>query len=120
MCENFGAFLNTKRIKKKITLRKMADMLGVSATFLCDVEKDRCNPFDEEKLARAVRILELSDEEKRQMYSLAEGKESSKVNFSDNAKKDYGIHIPGTAAAIKAGEKEWNRMVEGLRRREGG
>lgn len=64
MCESFGTFLNTKRVEKKITLRNMADMLGISASLLCDVEKDRCNPFDEKKLARVVRILELSDEEK--------------------------------------------------------
>ena len=30
--ENFGAFLQSKREEKKITLRKMADMLGFSAS----------------------------------------------------------------------------------------
>lgn len=120
MCESFGTFLNTKRVEKKITLRKMANMLGISASLLCDVEKDRCNPFDENKLANVARILELSDEEKEQMYILAGGRSSSKVDSADNVKKDCAIHIPGTAAAIKAGEKEWKRMVEELRRRDGG
>ena len=41
MYANFGEFISKKRVEKKITLRKMADMLGVSAPFLTDVEKDR-------------------------------------------------------------------------------
>ena len=118
MCEDFGTFLNTKRIEKRITLRKMADMLGISASLLCDVEKDRCNPFDKNKLTNIARILDLSDEEKGQMYSLAGGRSSSKVDSADNVKKGYAIHIPGSAAAMKAGEKEWKRMVEELRQRE--
>ena len=45
MYANFGEFISKKRVEKKITLRKMADMLGVSAPFLTDVEKDRRNPL---------------------------------------------------------------------------
>ncbi len=33
MYANFGEFISKKRVEKKITLRKMADMLGVSAPF---------------------------------------------------------------------------------------
>ena len=36
---NFGEFLQKKREEKKVTLRKMADMLGFSAPFLSDVER---------------------------------------------------------------------------------
>ena len=61
---NFGDFISRKRIEKKITIRKMADMLGVSAPFLTDVEKDRRNPFDIEKLNQLAHILELTKEEK--------------------------------------------------------
>ena len=45
MYANFGEFISKKRVEKKITLRKMADMLGVSAPFLTDVEKDRRNRY---------------------------------------------------------------------------
>ena len=47
---NFGEFLQKKREEKKVTLRKMADMLGFSAPFLSDVEKDRRNPPEKDKL----------------------------------------------------------------------
>ena len=55
MYTNFGEFISQKRIEKQITLRKMAGMLGVSAPFLTDVEKDRRNPFDMEKLTQIGR-----------------------------------------------------------------
>lgn len=44
MYANFGEFISKKRVEKKITLRKMADMLGVSAPFLTDVEKTDATP----------------------------------------------------------------------------
>ena len=72
---NFGDFISRKRIEKKITIRKMADMLGVSAPFLTDVEKDRRNPFDIEKLNQLAHILELTKEEKNEMLNLAERRE---------------------------------------------
>ena len=46
-------------------------MLGVSAPFLTDVEKDRRNPFDMEKLTQLARILNLSKEENALMLDLA-------------------------------------------------
>ena len=78
MYANFGEFINKKRVEKKITLRKMADMLGVSAPFLTDVEKDRRNPFDMEKLTQLAKILNLSKEENAQMLDLA-GKKRNAV-----------------------------------------
>lgn len=68
---NFGEFLQKKREEKKVTLRKMADMLGFSAPFLSDVEKDRRNPPEKDKLDMIVNILGLSEEEKDLMFNLA-------------------------------------------------
>ena len=44
--QNFGEFLQTKRKQQKITLRQLAEKLGVSAPFLSDVEKGRRNSLD--------------------------------------------------------------------------
>ena len=41
---NFGDFLQKKRMEKRITLRKMAELLGITAPYLTDIEKDRRNP----------------------------------------------------------------------------
>lgn len=67
----FGEFLQRKREEKQITLRKMAEMLHVSAPYLSDIEKGRRNPPEMEKLEQISQILLLTDEEKSAMLDLA-------------------------------------------------
>lgn len=50
-------------------MRKLAGMLDVPVTYLCDVEKNRCGIKD--KLALLAEIFALSDEEKNRMFDLA-------------------------------------------------
>ena len=57
---NFGDFLQKKRMERQITLRKMAELLGFSAPYLTDIEKDRRNPPEMESLEQISKILNLS------------------------------------------------------------
>jgi transcriptional regulator with XRE-family HTH domain len=54
---NFGDFIAQKREEKKITLREMARKLDLTPHYLSDVEKDRRNPFDLDKLELLTSIL---------------------------------------------------------------
>ena len=119
--ENFGAFLQSKREEKKITLRKMADMLGFSAPFLSDVEKDRRNPPDLAKLELIARILELTYEEKETMYNLAGKKRDSVAPDLPEyiMQRDYVAAALRTARDLDAGEEEWLRFVQELKERRG-
>ena len=118
---NFGDFISRKRIEKKITIRKMADMLGVSAPFLTDVEKDRRNPFDIEKLNQLAHILELTKEEKNEMLNL--GGKKRKAVAPDLPEyimqRDYVSAALRTARDLDAGEEEWKHFVEELKKRKG-
>jgi transcriptional regulator with XRE-family HTH domain len=118
---NFGEFLSKKRIEKKLTLRKMAEMLGVSAPFLTDVEKDRRNPFDMEKLTLLSGILCLNSEEQALMLDLAGKKRNAVAPDLPEyiMERDYVSAALRTARDLDAGEEEWNRFVEELRRRKG-
>ena len=119
--ENFGDFISKKRVEQKITLRKMADMLGVSAPFLTDVEKDRRNPFDMEKLNQLAHILELTAEEKAQMLDLA-GKKRNEVapDLPEYIMgRDYVSAALRTARDLDAGEEEWKQFIEELKKRKG-
>lgn len=118
---NFGDFISRKRIEKKITIRKMADMLGVSAPFLTDVEKDRRNPFDIEKLNQLAHILELTKEEKDEMLNLAGKKRKAVAPDLQEyiMQRDYVSAALRTARDLDAGEEEWQRFVEELRKRKG-
>lgn len=118
---NFGEFLNKKRVEKQITLRKMADMLGISAPFLTDVEKDRRNPLDMEKLKLLAEILELSKEDNELMLNLAGRKRNAVAPDLPEyiMERDYVSAALRTARDLGAGEEEWNRFVEELKKRKG-
>ena len=116
---NFGEFISQKRVEKKITLRKMAEMLNVSASFLADVEKDRRNPFDMDKLTRLAQILELSEGDNALMLNLAGKKRNAVAPDLPEyiIKRDYVSAALRIARDLNAGEGEWNQFVEELRKR---
>lgn len=118
---NFGEFISKKRVEKKITLRKMADMLGVSPAFLTDVEKDRRNPFDMEKLIQLAELLGLTPDENSQMLDLAGKKRNAVAPDLPEyiMERDYVSAALRTARDLDAGEEEWNQFVEELRKRKG-
>ena len=118
---NFGDFLQKKRIGRQITLRKMAEMIGITAPYLTDIEKDRRNPPEMEKLETISNILSLSDEEKTTMFDLA-GKRRNSVapDLPDYImERDYVSAALRTARDLDASEEDWHKFVEELKRRKG-
>ena len=117
---SFGEFLQDKREDRNITLREMAKRIGVSAPFLSDVEKGRTAPLTKERLDKVSEILDLSKEEKAQMYTIV-GKQKNIVapDVSDYVMRDYVSAALRTARDLNAGEAEWQRFVEELKQREG-
>ncbi len=118
---NFGEFLQKKREEKRITLRKMAELLGFSAPFLSDVEKDRRNPPELPKLEQIAAILGLSYEEKETMFNLAGKKRDSVAPDLPEyiMSRDYVAAALRTARDLDAGEEEWLQFVNELRQRKG-
>ncbi|WP_413431798.1 helix-turn-helix domain-containing protein [Crateriforma spongiae] len=53
----FGARLREKRLEKQITLRKFADMIGVSSTYLSQVEQGRYDPPTADRVRQIAKIL---------------------------------------------------------------
>lgn len=119
--DSFGAFLFAKREERDISLREMARQLGVSAPFLSDVEKNRSAPLIHERLEKAAEILNLSKEEKSEMYDIV-GKQRDSVapDLPEYIKgRDYVSIALRTARDLNAGEKEWQQFVEELKKRKG-
>ena len=118
---NFGEFLQKKREEKKVTLRKMADMLGFSAPFLSDGEKDRRNPPEKDKLDMIVNILGLSEEEKDLMFNLAGRRRNTVAPDLPEyiMKRDYVSSALRIARDLNASEEEWMAFVEELKKRKG-
>lgn len=118
---NFGDFIAKKRIERSITLREMAKQLEVSAPFLSDVEKDRRNPFDNDRLEKVSAILLLDEQEQSLMYDLAGRKRNTVApDLPDYImERDYVSAALRTARDLDAGEAEWLKFVEELKKRKG-
>ena len=67
----FCRFLKEKRRMKEITVRAMADSVGVSPGYYSDIESGRRNPPDRGILDRMIAALTLSDEDRITFYDLA-------------------------------------------------
>ena len=118
---NFGEFLTAKREERDLTLREMSRKMGVSAPFLSDVEKGRSAPLTKERLDKVAEILHFDTDEKTAMYDLV-GRQRNTV-APDLPEyiigRDYVAAALRTARDLNAGEAEWRRFVEDLKKREG-
>ena len=119
--QNFGEFVQEKREEKQITLRKFADTIGFSAPFWSDVEKDRRNPPEIDKLHLIAQTLNLTESENAMMLDLAGKKRNSVApDLPDYImERDYVAAALRTARDLDAGEKEWNEFIEELKKRKG-
>lgn len=117
---SFGEFLTSKREERDFTLRELARRLEVSAPFLSDVEKNRTAPFTKERLDRVAEVLNLTGDEKTTMYDLV-GKQKNTVppDLPEYIMtREYVAAALRTARDLDAGEAEWLKFIEDLKRRE--
>ena len=118
---NFGDFLQKKRTERQITLRKMAELLGFSAPYLTDIEKDRRNPPEMESLEQISKVLNLSEDERAVMFDLAGKKRNAVAPDLPEyiIERDYVAAALRTARDLDASEADWLRFVEELKNRKG-
>ena len=60
---NFGEYLRVLRIAKGVSLRKFAEDVGVSATYLSQVEKGNTDSPTAERVTRMAALLEQDSDE---------------------------------------------------------
>jgi len=127
----FGDFIKRKRMSdpRELTLSDMAKQLGISVSFLSDIENRRRHPFDADKMAIFVEFLGLNDEETARLYDLA-SYENGEVpwDIEDTLMyEDVGVLARIALRQTKAGnadEEDWKRFIreieEKKQRRESG
>ncbi|MDV6239159.1 helix-turn-helix domain-containing protein [Propionimicrobium lymphophilum] len=69
-CVKFGEFVAERRKQHGYTMRKFADMIGVTAPYLSDIEKGR-RAAPDGKLEEIAAALRLSRVERERMFDLA-------------------------------------------------
>ena len=119
--KNFGDFLHQKRIAKGVSYRDLAAVLGVSAPYISDIEKDRRNAPAMDKLEKLAEYFMLSPEERSLMFDLAGEKKSEVAPDIPRYIKnhDYVASALRTARDLGANEKDWQDFVDELKRRKG-
>lgn len=104
--ETFGERIREKRTEKQITLRKFAEMIGVSPTYVSQIERNEFNPPSEEKIRLIAKIL---DEDTDEMLALA-----NKV--SSDLPRIIQQHPKQAATFLRTVEgfsqKDWEELME--------
>lgn len=121
--EKFGDFVVTKRKETGLSIRGMAKKVGVSPTFLCDIESnDRAFPASSKKDDLAQKFmdaLELTDAERATFAKLADESALSKNRISQET-IDYLKSAPIAQQALRkakdvnATDDDWEKFLKSL------
>ena len=65
----FGAFIRARRLEKKVSLRKLAEWVGINFTYLSKIESGDLPPPAEDKIRMLSQHLELDVDD---LFSLAQ------------------------------------------------
>ena len=119
--KSFGEYLAYLREMKNVTLRELARQIGDSAPFLSDVEKGRRAALTAERLDLVVKVLNLNEEEKHNLYTAAgTQKKTIPLDLPEYIMEhEYVSAALRTARDLEAGEEEWQKFIEDLKRRRG-
>lgn len=61
--KTFGHLLRETRLEKGFSLRKFAELAGVSPTYMSQVEQDNCDPPTAERVKRMAELLDANSDE---------------------------------------------------------
>lgn len=69
-----GKFINAKRQEHNTSLRTLALTIGISSTYLSDIENGRRSRLSNEYLLKLADALNLNDEDRAKLFDLASEK----------------------------------------------
>lgn len=123
MAGEFGKFIDDKRRGRSSTggdilLKDIAQAMGVTATYLSDIVKGRRNPPDMETLQKIAAILNLTDDEKAEMFDLA-GRERNEAapdlpGYIMDEDIPYVRRALRRASDKKLGNEFWKKVYENI------
>ena len=114
----FGAFLKSKRNEREITVRAMAEMVGVAVGYYCDIESGRRSPLDLDFLDRIIAALLLSDDDKETFYDLAgKARSAAPPDLTGYINNTTKARVALRVAKEKATDEDWQRFIDDLERK---
>ena len=119
----FGKFIRNKRIEKRLTLIAAAKILGISFSYLSDIENGHKLPpnslnDDHKGLMKKFReCFEMTDDEYDQLLKLADKELVDKGHLA-NEVNQYMIENPLATVALRKAtkknlsEKDWKKIIK--------
>ena len=122
----FGEFIKSKRLadSRELTLKDVAEKLGVSLSLLSDIEKGRRKPFDSARIEAFCAYLGLSDADQSRMYDLA-ARETGEVpsDIDDTLMYtdigDMARHALRLSNAGVIAEDDWREFIRKIEEKRG-
>ncbi len=118
MEKTFGSFIYKKRTQKHISLRGLANMIGVSAVYVSSMEKGKRAAPTYPVLMKIADVLMLSKEEKVLMLDLA-AKSKKSLSLAEDLLKYINsnqiVHKAlRTAKKCNATDEDWQNFIDTL------
>lgn len=117
--ERFGTFLRDMRKERHVSIRSLANHLGISAAYLSDIEHGNRSPFSYKMMLDTAEFLLLSKEEEEQMFDEAAASRGEvAADVIDYIKMhDYVTFALREARRLGATKKDWMQFVSQIQRR---
>jgi transcriptional regulator with XRE-family HTH domain len=117
---SFGEYVTIKRRANGITQKDVADALGVTTVYICDIEKNRRYPPTKgEALLKLVNILKLNDDEQFILYDLVgQDKKCVSPDLSEYIMSSVTIRSALRIAKDKATNDDWKLFIENLNKKQ--
>jgi transcriptional regulator with XRE-family HTH domain len=120
----FGDFIKEKRRNhpEEYTITQIAERLGVSRAFYCDVENKRRAPFDGKRLELLAEFLGFTEEETETMFDLASDYKGNLPYDIENTLLNAEVGgLAQTALRLSKGvdepEAQWKQLIRELEAR---
>jgi transcriptional regulator with XRE-family HTH domain len=123
MARRFGEMLETARRAKKITLRKLSTLVGLSPSFLSEIENGRrMPPREAEKLRDLALVLNLDEKKLTEAAYRERIRKSPKVFeklFSANQDLAWGLYRAAEDASEDDLQIAFRKALESLKKKGG-
>ena len=117
----FGTLLKQLRTKRKISLRKLAEKIGISGSYLSEVENSRKAPMTDSNLSKVIEVLALSKDEAWQLNDAAaswDGSVAPDIAAYINRMKTAQLAIR-VAEECNATEEDFEEFIKQLKAKHG-
>ena len=115
----FGAFLKTRRKEREITVRLMAELVGIAVGSYCDIESNRNYPPAKEILEKMIEVLKLPEAGQQIFYDLAgKARSAAPPDLPEYINENQVVRFALRMAKEKASDEDWRRFINDLEKKE--